>query len=153
MRSESYSQTELEQAAEEILAELEGWGHRDRKAAYQREAAEAEPLVRLLMTAAEQAVIRLQTEKETEVPAFRYDRDGAEAGTEAASHSDFSAERMESGLSLRQQREAGQVISAADAAIPAAQPVSFGAEQLRMETISEWIERDSRRYDSEFTIF
>lgn len=160
MRKEAYSQKELERAAEEILAELEGWECSVRQARRSAEQTGVEQLIRVIAAAAEQMAAELQDKPETMSPE-------ANARVEAKERSEMvqDSERIERGTKtlMRMQTQDGTDTLQLQGQLydrqmyPAAAPVSpltpFGGKQQVLYTISDWIERDSRRYDSGFTIF
>lgn len=173
MRKMQYSAAELELAAEEILEELEGW---ERTAQQKQETADvsrAERFLQMITSVAEQAG-SARREEPTKMQQSPAEAQFAEVvnprnlslhtSTEAISEPSAPLEQdqidafSEVPLSDRsgklrsrmQNRTEGVSRIPAEEAATAWQRTLFIQSQL--SAISDWIERDSRRYDSGFSI-
>ena len=166
MRSETWTQTQLEMAAETILAELEG---RERRAWQERrtreeqngqqehslpEEIDAAQLLRVIAAAA--AVVHTE-EMRNEAA------ETAKAGTEtvgeyASAEADMRTSAQPFGgadtvFRMRTQSAASPSgVIGADSESGQQKKITDGTKTM-LHTISDWIERESRRYDSGFTIF
>ena len=176
MKTKEYSATELELAAEEILAELEGW---ERTTSQQRqtsiEQASVERFIRMMVSAAEQITAERRGESINQKSSAMENRtieenNAAEkrrrADAEAQSSISDVFEQTEAGTqevmrdtvsngdySLQLRNHTGMLQSVhTEEAAPVRQVMPFGRGQQQLHAISDWIERDSRRYDSGFPI-
>ena len=166
MRSETWTQTQLEMAAETILAELEGREHKVRQERRTREEHKVQPerslpgeidaaqLLRVIATAA--AVVHTgETRKEA--------AETAKAGTEPVGEYETAESDMRASAQPFGGADTVFRVRAQNADSPSAVMESVSESGQRqtpnegtktmLHTISDWIERESRRYDSGFTIF
>lgn len=153
MRTESWSQTQLELAAEAILAELEGRERRTQRERYLPEGADAEQFLRVIAAAAAQTVEQHETTEAAETVVKR--NTGAALEYEAAESGVRASAQADEEVTIFRMREPRAAAPSAAAETPETdqQRIPIGGRQQTLHTISDWIERESRRYDGGFTIF
>ncbi|MGI6014582.1 MAG: hypothetical protein ACOX7K_09985 [Oscillospiraceae bacterium] len=178
MKEVEYSETELELAAEKILAELDGWDVAEHREQKQGKSETIEQFVRVLLSAMEQITAqgeRVTVEEKTDTIASRTAEEtiamvrrqaGAEwdktlsdnrmnddAQMENVTMDFAQADSQEVSYNLRQKSVGTLQSIRTGISSPMRQLTLFGDGQQQLHTISDWIERDSRRYDSGFPVF